>query len=128
MSKAMRFLLYGDDLERAVNFYTEVLGWKMTGGQNDHYWINAGPADEEGLDGDLEKRVGNRTTVNHFRVKSFKDTVAKIKANGGKIISETPMGEMGFHAFCEDTEGNVFGIMEEKNVPKGPPGGGPGPR
>jgi predicted lactoylglutathione lyase len=58
-------------------------------------------------------------------VKSFKDTIAKLKTNGGKVISETPMGDMGYHAFCEDTEGNVFAIFEEKNMPKPPPGGPP---
>ena len=121
MSKALRFTLYYDDPERALKFYSEVLGWQMSGGREGHYWIKAGPREEDGLDGDLEKRVDNRTTVNHFRVKSFKETVARIKANGGRIISETPMGDMGFHAFCEDTEGNIFGIMEEKNVPKHPP-------
>jgi predicted enzyme related to lactoylglutathione lyase len=126
MSKAIRFSLYYDNAERAVKFYSDVLGWKMSGGQNDHYWINAGPPEEQGLEGDLEKRVGQRTTVNHFTVKSFKDTVAKIKTNGGKIISETPMGDMGFHAFCEDSEGNVFAIFELKNMPKGPPSGGAG--
>jgi predicted enzyme related to lactoylglutathione lyase len=119
MSKAMRFLLYADDLERAARFYTEVLGWEMKkapaelGGDN-HWFITAGPEDEPGLDGDLEKRVSNRTTVNHFRIPSYKETLEKIVRAGGKVLSEEPMGEMGNHAFCQDTEGNVFGVMWEK--------------
>jgi predicted enzyme related to lactoylglutathione lyase len=121
MSKAFRFLVYADDPERAVKFYTEVLGWKFDktpaemGGGN-HFWINAGSDDEEGIGaGDLELRIGNRSTVNHYRVVSFKDTINKITKYGGKIINETALGEMGFQAFCEDSEGNVFSIFQPKN-------------
>lgn len=116
MSKALRFSLYVDDPDRAIKFYSEALGWKMTKSPMGdlHWWITAGPDEEEGLDGDLEQRVDNRATVLHFRIPSYKDTLEKITKNGGKILSEEPMGEMGNHAFCEDTEGNVFGVMWEK--------------
>ena len=118
MSKAMRFLLYVDDIERAVEFYTEALGWQMRKappelGGDKHYWITAGPDDEPGLDGDLEVRVGNRATINHYRIPSYKDTLEKIKNGGGKVVSEEDMGEMGKHAFCEDPDGNLFGVMWE---------------
>ena len=120
MSKAIRFSLYVDDPERAIKFYSDVLGWEMKKSPigDQHWWITAGPEDEEGLDGDLEGRVGNRTTVNHFRVASFEDTLKKVKSNGGTVISETPMGDMGYHAFCEDSEGNVIGVFQEKTPEK----------
>lgn len=119
MAKALRFLLYVDDPGRAIKFYTETLGWKMTrspGGEQ-HWWITAGPDNEEGLDGDLEVRTGNRSTVNHYRIPAYEETLEKIKKAGGRVLSEEPMGEMGNHAFCEDTEGNVFGVMWERPAP-----------
>lgn len=128
MSKALRFSLYVDNPERAIKFYSEVLGWKMKKapmGGDQHWWITAGLEDEEGLDGDLEGRVGNRTTVNHFRIPSYEDTLEKVKKAGGKVLSEEPMGEMGNHAFCQDTEGNVFGVMWENPDWKPPANWGP---
>jgi predicted enzyme related to lactoylglutathione lyase len=123
MPKAHYFSLYYDDAKRAASFYSKVLGWELSGGKDENFNIKAGPDEEQGLNGDLKKRVGNRTTIAHFGVKSVNDTIAKLKANGGKVISETT----GFQAFCEDTEGNVISIFELKNFEK-PPAGGPPPR
>jgi len=128
MSKAIRFSLYVDNPERAIKFYSEALGWKMNKArQEGHWFINAGPKEEEGLEGDMEQREGSRTTVAHFRVKSYKDTVKAALKNGGKVLKETDMGEMGKHAFLQDSEGNVIGIMEEGSFKPGGPGGPGGP-
>jgi predicted enzyme related to lactoylglutathione lyase len=118
MSKAIRFIFFVDDPERASQFYSQVLGWKiekspMFEGQ---WSITAGSQEEDGIDGNMEKRVGNRSTVNNFLVASLSDTLAKVTRAGGKILEEKELS-MGYHAFCEDTEGNVFGIFQAKPPP-----------
>jgi uncharacterized protein len=128
MAKAMNFSLYVDDPERAVKFYSEVLGWKMQKFPGAaHYMIDAGPAEEQGVSGFMEPRVGNRekdvknrSTVLHIRVSSYEDTINKIIDAGGKVLDDFPMGDMGHHATCQDTEGNVFAIMWENPNAKVP--------
>ena len=123
MSKAMNFSLYVDDMEKALRFYSEVFGWKLQkfpGGQ--HYIAVAGAKDEQGVDGFIEPRVGTRSTVNHFRIPSYDETLKKITRAGGKILDEMDMGDMGKHAFCEDPDGNVLGLMWENPNFKPPEG------
>ena len=46
-------------------------------------------------------------------VKSIEESVKKIMSNGGKITREkTAVGDMGWYAQVQDTEGNVIGIWE----------------
>ncbi len=52
--------------------------------------------------------------VNIIDVASLDEIVAAVNANGGKLL-EGPMliPGVGYLAYCEDTEGNVFGLMQE---------------
>jgi predicted enzyme related to lactoylglutathione lyase len=114
MAKAMSFNIFIDDPEKAIKFYTEALGWEFTRfGEQQHWMIKAGPDDEPGVDGWLDMKVGNRAVVNHFRIPAYQETIDKIIKAGGKVIEEMDMGDMGHHAFCEDPEGNIFGVMWE---------------
>jgi hypothetical protein len=47
-------------------------------------------------------------------VPSIDDFTEKSIAAGGKvIIPKMEIPGIGFHAYCQDTEENIFGIMEE---------------
>lgn len=38
----------------------------------------------------------------------------KIEENEGRIIiSKMAIPAIGYHTYCEDTEGNIFGIMQD---------------
>jgi predicted enzyme related to lactoylglutathione lyase len=37
---------------------------------------------------------------------------AVLKAGGKIIMPKTPIPTVGYFAYCEDTEGNVFGVMQ----------------
>lgn len=119
MAKAMNFTLYVNDAEKEMKFYSEVLGWGFTKmPMGNHYGIDAGAKEEQGIGGFMEPREGNRekntevrSTVNHYRVSDYDKMIAAVKAMGGKILDEFDMGEMGRHATLEDPEGNVFGAM-----------------
>jgi predicted enzyme related to lactoylglutathione lyase len=42
-----------------------------------------------------------------------------VKKNGGTVLTEkTTVPGVGYFAYCKDTEGNTFGIMEEDESAK----------
>jgi uncharacterized protein len=52
-------------------------------------------------------------TCNTIGVASVDDAVANITKNGGKnVVPKMPIPGVGYLAYCADTEGNVFGIMQ----------------
>ena len=54
------------------------------------------------------------TTINTIDVPSVDESVTKILAAGGKVLRpKMAVPGVGYMAYCEDTEGNVFGIMQE---------------
>jgi hypothetical protein len=54
-----------------------------------------------------------RTTVNTINVSSVNEYAKKIVDAGGKVLTpRTAIPGVGYFSYCVDTEGNVFGIME----------------
>jgi len=117
MSRVIHFELPADDPERAIKFYEKAFGWKFEKWQGPvEYWlIMTGPEDEPGIDGGLARRDSpGSSTVNTISVASVDEAVAKIEVHGGKVIRpKSPVPGVGWLAYCQDTEGNTFGIMQE---------------
>jgi hypothetical protein len=65
-------------------------------------------------DGGLAERATPETgTENTIDVGSVDDFVAKIESNGGKITRpKSAVPGVGWLAYCQDTEGNTFSIMQ----------------
>jgi hypothetical protein len=122
MLRVSHFEIEADNVERAVEFYRNVFGWTVRKWEGPiGYWlITTGPDDEHGINGGLYKREtpitgeGIRAYICIIDVPSIDEYVAKVEANGGtvKIPKQTIPG-VGWHASCADTEGNVFGMMQE---------------
>lgn len=54
-----------------------------------------------------------KCTTNTVGVESYEETTKKIIAAGGKILTpKTAVPGIGYMSYCQDTEGNVFGIMQ----------------
>jgi predicted enzyme related to lactoylglutathione lyase len=117
MPRVVHFEWPADDPKRAVTFYKEVFGWKIEnyGGPMDYWLITTGPENEPGIDGAIACRGemvtgGTLTTID---VSSVDEYIRKITVAGGKVIRpKTPIPGIGYHAYCQDTEGTIFGIME----------------
>ena len=116
MPRVVHFDIAADDPERAVAFYETVFGWEITkwDGPMEYWLITTGPEDEPGIDGGLAKRMDPSTgTENTIDVESVDDYVEKIEASGGKILRpKSAVPGVGWLAYCQDTEGNTFGIMQ----------------
>ncbi|MBM5804510.1 MAG: VOC family protein [Candidatus Verstraetearchaeota archaeon] len=122
MPRVIHFEICVDDPDRAIKFYEKVFGWKIGkwGGPLDYWLIEAGKGEEPGIDGALMKRMDPRaTTINTISVPSVGEFIKKIEKAGGKrITKKEAIPGVGYFAYCQDTEGNTFGIMESDKLAK----------
>lgn len=120
MGRIVHFEIMADDPERALRFYEEVFGWESSkwDGPFDYWLLTTGPADEPGIDGAIMRRrdddqPGAGAYVCTASVESVDETVKTVEAAGGQIISpKNAIPGVGYHVYCRDTEGNVFGAMQ----------------
>ncbi|MBE0428594.1 MAG: VOC family protein, partial [Thermoleophilia bacterium] len=106
--------------ERAVNFYSAAFGWKISKREGDQpYWLfETGPDEEPGINGGITLRAGSNTTVNTIGVSDLDDAINRVQDAGGKVISEKlEIPDVGIMAYCQDTEGNPFGIIQPEPAP-----------
>ena len=121
MSRVVHFEVHAEDPERAIRFYSAVLGWSFThwGGPQDYWLITTGPADQPGINGGMVRRMGviDGQAVIAFvctvDVASVDETVAMALENGGTIaLPKMAIPGVGWLAYVKDTEGNIFGMMQ----------------
>ena len=116
MSRVVHFEIPADDPERATRFYTKIFGWKIKKweGPMDYWLVTTGDKSAPGIDGAIMQRSEIASTVvNTIDVPSVDDFIKKVTKNGGKVITpKTPIPGVGYFAYCKDTEGNMFGILQ----------------
>lgn len=125
MSRVIHFEITIDNPDRAKKFYEKIFGWKIEKwGPMDYWLVSTGEKSEPGIDGALMKRgaakgAKNQSVINTISVASVDVSMSKVKEGGGKVLTpKTPIPSIGYFAYCQDTEGNVFGIMEEDKTAK----------
>jgi uncharacterized protein len=117
MPRVIHFEVSADDPERASQFYAGVFGWeiqKWDGPNTKDYWlVSTGAVDQPGINGGLFKREGPVNYVNTIEVPSVEDYIAKVTEHGGRVVvPKTTIPGVGYLVYCQDTESNVFGIMQ----------------
>ncbi|HEV2706578.1 MAG TPA: VOC family protein [Pyrinomonadaceae bacterium] len=125
MPRVVHFEISVDEPERACRFYNNVFGWQTrkwgeSGGGIDasqEYWlIETGDEGERGINGGLYRRhqgMGFTAHVNTIDVPSVDDFIEKVQAHGGRAVTQKMhIPGVGHFAYCEDTEGNTFGILQ----------------
>lgn len=116
MPRVIHFEIMADEPERAVKFYSDVFGWEIQNWGPVEYWlITTGPENEPGINGAIARRVPERSaTVNTVDVPDADAFMKKIAAGGGKVLTpKMAVPGVGYMAYCEDTEGNAFSIMQQ---------------
>jgi predicted enzyme related to lactoylglutathione lyase len=101
------------DIERARRFYQEVLGYDLSLSQMDDMSMAMFPMNQNavGAAGSLVQAESyipsHQGPVLYFSVEDIEGTLEKINAKGGKtLMPKSGIGEYGFIAQFEDTEGN----------------------
>jgi uncharacterized protein len=105
--------------ESLAKFYHHVFGWmvqkKQTGSED--YWfmlsggMNSNPGINAGMKRSMKKGLQWVPTIH---VDSIDAALKKVVASGGKITHEKRgVTSTGYLAYCEDPEGNLFGLLEK---------------
>ncbi len=121
MSRVVHFEIPVNDPERAASFYRKTFGWKIEKwpGPMDYWLVTTGADGVPGINGGLLKKQAPTTaTTNTIQVESVDAAVKAVQGAGGKLISaKTAIPTVGYFAYLEDTEGNLFGVMQpDKNA------------
>ena len=112
------FEIEADDPGRAINFYSQVFGWRFSEDQGpERYWrIEAGE-----LSGGLLPRsairppsqCGANAFVCSFEVENFDAAGQTIQKLGGAVVEpKFPVPGQSWQGYFMDTEGNNFGIFQ----------------
>ena len=121
MARVVHFEIQADNPERAVRFYSDIFGWQITkwDGPEDYWLVKTGEEHEPGINGAILRRPA---PINGDAVIAFVCTVdsqaidadiASVTAHGGTIVfPKMAVPQIGWLAYCKDTEGNIFGIMQ----------------
>ena len=116
MGRVVHFEIPADDTKRAVNFYAKVFGWKFEKwpGPMEYWLVSTGDAGAPGINGGLVPNGSTvKSTTNTIEVDSVDAAATAVKSAGGKQLSpKNAIPGVGYFAYCEDTEGNMFGVMQ----------------
>jgi len=109
-----------DDLDRAKKFYETVLGIELSLQEMGPLQMAWFPMTEglPGATGSLVKGEGyspsTAGSLVYFTVKDLDETLGRVSAGGGKVLfPKTSIGEYGFIAHFEDSEGNRVALHAE---------------
>jgi len=128
MNKVAHFEILAIDPLKAIDFYKKVFDWEFKKWEEaeegmDYWMVMTVPANTPGaINGGLRREMGTDVkeqtkSVNAFvctvTVESIDDILRKIEDYGGKIMQpKMYIDKMGMLAYCMDSEGNMFGVME----------------
>ena len=122
MPRVVHFEIHAQDPERAVGFYGRVFGWSAQRWGGEEYWLlTTGSAEERGIDGAILPRRGDPPAAGApvsgyvciVEVNDLDRYLAEATAAGGTIaVAKLAVKGVGWLAYCRDTEGNIFGLMQ----------------
>jgi hypothetical protein len=123
MERVVHFEVHAENPERAAKFYADAFGWeiKKWDGPVEYWLVTTGPEGTMGINGGILRRKGTAPTkgqaVNAYvctlGVTSLDESITKATAAGATMaLPKMPIPGMGWLAYCKDTEGNLFGMMQ----------------
>lgn len=115
MAKVQHFEINSNNPEKAAEFYTNVFQWTINKWEGpEDYWLIEGPEGEPGINGGIMKDTNMPKLINTIGVENIDMTIEKIVAAGGEIVSpKHAIPGIGYHAYCKDLDGILFGIHKE---------------
>lgn len=114
MPRVVHFEFFADDPVRAVSFYQTVFGWEAQKWDQPYWLITTGAESEPGINGAIAPRsAGFSGVVNTIAVPNLDESIDRIVAAGGSVVQpRSAIPGIGWLAYCRDTEGNLFGILQ----------------
>jgi predicted enzyme related to lactoylglutathione lyase len=116
MSRVIHFEIPASDPEKLSDFYKKVFGWKFEkwGGPIEYWMVATGAEGQPGINGGFLRKGGPVTgTTNTIGVESVDDSIKSVEKAGGKVVmAKTAIPTIGYFAYLQDTEANIFGVMQ----------------
>jgi hypothetical protein len=120
MSRVVHFEIHAERPERAIAFYSALFGWRFEQWGDQPYWmVTTGPDGEPGINGGLMPRHGlidGQAVIAYvctIDVPSVDAALEKALALGGQLaLAKMPIPGIGWLAYAKDTEGNIFGMVQ----------------
>ncbi len=123
MSRVIHFEIHAEQPERAIGFYTALLGWQFQKWEGPMpYWlITTGAKEQPGIDGGLVPRQGpapgeGQAMNSYVCVVDTADLdglLGKVAGLGGVVVvPKMAIPGVGWLAYFKDTEGNILGAMQ----------------
>jgi uncharacterized protein len=123
MPRVIHFEIHAEDPQRALKFYSGLLGWEFTKWEGPmEYWVvKTGPDGQPGINGGMLRRQGagplDGQGVNAYVCTVDIDSVDRLcaaipKQGGQVVVPKMPIPGLGWLAYAKDTEGNIFGFMQ----------------
>jgi uncharacterized protein len=122
MDKVVHFEIPYDKKDRASKFYSQIFGWELIDvPQMDYTMVHAAKTDgnnmveEKGaINGGLFPRNESaQKPIVVIGVQSIDETIKKIIAAGGKLVTPKQPIPNGSYARVADCEGNVIGLADQ---------------
>jgi predicted enzyme related to lactoylglutathione lyase len=122
MPRVNHFAIPADAPERAINFYSEVFGWKFQLGWEydtpqgrEKYWhVLTDDGHSNGINGGLTRREypGQPISIG-IEVLAVEACTALVEKSGGKtLVNKVALPGVAWFAVCQDSEGNTFAIYQ----------------
>ena len=121
MGKVVHFEIPYDDKDRASKFYSEIFGWKLLDiPQTDYIIALAAKTDKKNMvkekgainGGLFQRNDSAKQPMIVIGVKSIDETIQKVTAAGGKVVTPKQPIPNGSYARISDSEGNVIGLAD----------------
>ena len=144
MKRVVHFEIHAENPERAAAFYRDIFGWEIKEWvvegtkvpEENRYWLVMTGKEEEsrpsqnataGINGGIVKRRGPgpkggepvTSYVCTVDVPNLDETLEDVVKHGGALsVPKMAIPGVGWLAYCKDTEGNIFGIMQSDTEAK----------
>ena len=122
MPRPIHFEIHAENPQRAIKFYADLFGWTFSkwDAPQDYWLVKTGDG-VPGIDGGLLPRRGPAPAAmqptNAFictvDVTDVDAAIRKVGEVGGTVVvPKMPIPGVGWLAYANDSEGNIFGIMQ----------------
>ena len=121
-ARVVHFEVPFDDADRARAFYRDVFDWQiMEMPEMQYNMVSTGPTSDEGMPsepgfiggGMMKREAPISTPVITLAVDDIDATIIAVEKHGGSAVGDKmQVGDMGFAAYFNDSEGNLMGLWQ----------------
>jgi predicted enzyme related to lactoylglutathione lyase len=121
-ARVVHFEVPFDDADRARSFYRDVFDWQIQSmPEMDYNLVSTGPATDQGMPSEpgyiggglLQRQSPVTVPVITLDVEDIDAALVLVEKHGGATVTaKMPVGDMGFAAYFNDSEGNLMGLWQ----------------